>query len=82
MGISGIVLCRLALKWLYLFEEYWIWGGYHDTCTKSKELIAIHISSCYNTSTESTHDRVVASRVYENRRAGIHRKGGGADDSF
>ena len=49
---------------------------------KFKELIAIHISSCYNTSTESTHDRVVASRVYENRCAGIHRKGGGADDSF
>ena len=49
---------------------------------KFKELIAIHISSCYNTSTESTHDRVVASRVYENRRAGIHREGGGADDSF
>ena len=49
---------------------------------KFKELIAIPISSCYNTSTESTHDRVVASRVYENRRAGIHRKGGGADDSF
>ena len=40
---------------------------------KFKELIAIHISSCYNTSTESTHDRVVASRVYENRCAGIHR---------
>ena len=37
---------------------------------KFKELIAIHISSCYNTPTESTHDRVVASRVYENRRAG------------
>ena len=49
---------------------------------KSEKLIVIHISSCYNTSTESTHDRVVASRVYENRRAGIHRKGGGADDSF
>ena len=49
---------------------------------KFKELIAIHISSCYNTSTESTHDGVVASRVYENRRARIHRKGGGADDSF
>ncbi len=58
------------------------WNGYHDTCKKFKELIAVHISSCYNTSTESTHDRVVASRVYENRRAGIHRKGGGADDSF
>ena len=49
---------------------------------KFKELIAIHISSCYNTSTENNHDRVVASRVYENRCAGIHRKGGGADDSF
>ena len=32
---------------------------------KSEKLIAIHISSCYNTSTESTHDRVVASRVYD-----------------
>lgn len=40
-------------------------GGYRDTCKKSKELIAIHISSCYNTSTESTHDRVVASRANE-----------------
>ena len=25
---------------------------------------------------ESTHDRVIVSRAYENRRAGIHRKGG------
>lgn len=31
---------------------------------------------------KSTHDRVVASRVYENRRAGIHRKGGGAHDGL
>ena len=58
------------------------WVGIVIPANKFKELIAIHISSCYNTSTESTHDRVVASRVYENRRAGIHRKGGGADDSF
>lgn len=49
---------------------------------KFKELIALHISPCYNLSMESTHDRVVASRVYANRHAGIHRKGGGADDSF
>ncbi len=52
------------------------------TCKKSKELFVIHISSCYNTSTENTHDRVAASRVYENRCAGIHRKGGCANDSF
>lgn len=32
MGISGVALWRLALLWLYLFDEYWIWGGYHDTC--------------------------------------------------
>ena len=48
-----------------MYDEYWIWRRYYDVCKKSKEPIAIHISSCYNTSTESTHDRVVASRVYE-----------------
>ena len=36
----------------------------------------------YNIFMESAHDRVVASRVYENRLAGIHRRGGGVDDSF
>lgn len=65
-----------------LYDEYWIWSGYHDTCKKSKELFAIHISSRYSTSTKSTYDRVAASRVYENRRAGIHRKGGGAMTAF
>ena len=24
MGISGVDLCPLALKWLYLFDKYWI----------------------------------------------------------
>ncbi len=82
MGVSGIALFLLSLKWLLLSDEYWIWGGYRDTCKKPKELIAIHISSCYNTFTESTHDRVVASRVCENRRAGIHRKGGAPMTAF
>lgn len=32
IGISGVTLWRLALKGLYLFEEYWILGGYHNIC--------------------------------------------------
>ena len=31
---------------------------------------------------ESTHDRVVASRIYDIGLAEIHRKGGGVDDSI
>jgi hypothetical protein len=31
---------------------------------------------------KSTHDRVVASRTYENRLGGIHKKGGDAYDSL
>ena len=33
-------------------------------------------------SKESTHDRVVASRIYDIGSAEIHRKGGGVDDSI
>jgi len=24
MGISGVALWRLVLKWLYFFDEYWV----------------------------------------------------------
>ena len=73
---------KFAKRALYCMMNTGFGVGIMIPANKFKELIAIHISSCYNTSTESTHDRVVASRVYENRRAGIHRKGGGADDSL
>ena len=75
ISISGIlsltrtlfpVRCKSCFTLLFLTKPY-----HFDTF-----LLLVY------TSTESTHDRVVASRVYENRRAGIHRKGGGADDSF
>ena len=36
----------------------------------------------YNNEMESTHDRVVASRIYDIGLAEIHRKGGGVDDSI
>ena len=42
----------------------------------------VQLYICYNIFMESTCDRVVISRVYEYRRAGIHKKGGGADDSL
>ena len=35
-----------------------------------------------NIFTESTHDKLVASRVYDYRFVGIHTRGGGADDSL
>ena len=73
---------KFAKRTFYCMMNTGFRAGIMIPANKFKELIAIHISSCYNTSTESIHDRVVASRVYENRRAGIHRKGGGADDSF
>ena len=31
MSTFGIDLQRLALKWLYLFDEYRIWNGYRDS---------------------------------------------------
>ena len=31
---------------------------------------------------ESTHDRVAASFIYENRETGIHKRGGGAYDGL
>lgn len=45
-------------------------------------LVVIRTCVWYNIFTESTHDRVVTSRVYEYRIAGIHRKGGDADDGL
>ena len=44
--------------------------------------VVIKSFTLYNIATESTHDRVVTSRVYKHWFAGIHRKGGGADDSY
>ena len=47
-----------------------------------QKYIVILRQEWYNTDTESTHDRVVASRIYDIGLAEIHRKGGGVDDSI
>ena len=47
-----------------------LWTGVGEqgriSVSLTKELLAIHIYSCYSTYTKSTHDRVAASRVCEN----------------